>query len=155
MHFSIQSIRKSLELTTGDPAVYQSGGYYGRIRQALSSRRILGYEVHHIPSKAVVKKWGSTYSLPAIALLKEDHVKTDSFRYKSRIKHASFLPDVTVSSSYIEQAKERIEIAQLFDLIRIELLNIRDQCGHKYDGAISQYLDALEEYVLKHDYPSS
>jgi len=153
VRFSVQSIRRDLDLTTGDSAVYQSGGSYGKIRRELATRRIIGYEVHHIPSKAVVKRWGSTYSLPAIALLKEDHAKTDSFRYKSRIKHESFLPDVAVSSSYIDQAKERIGVAQLFELIRIELLNIRDQCGHKYDGAISQYLDALEAYILKHDYP--
>ena len=54
---------------------------------------------------------------------------------------------------YLKESKERLCSEQLFDLIRIELWNIRDQCGHRYDGAIQQYLDALEEYVKLHGLP--
>ena len=153
VHKQISEIRSTLELQTGDTHIHQLGGSYGTIRRWIQENHIVGYEVHHIPSKAAVRNWGTIYVLPAIALLKEDHAKTDSYRYKSLKKYKSFLPDVVEESSYIEDAKERISAEQLFELVKIELWNIRDQCGHRYDGAIQQYLDALEEYVNTHGLP--
>ncbi len=131
----------------------QLGGSYGYVRRQIKLRNITGYEVHHIPSKATVRGWGTIYSLPAIALLEEDHSKTDSFRHKSLKKHKSFLPDVKEEMNYLEDAKGRITAEQLFELIKIELWNVREQCGHRYDGAIMEYLDALEEYVNTHGLP--
>ena len=142
-----------MELTRGDLTVHQLGGSYGRIKRYLRRLNISGYEVHHIPSKSVMRGWGTVYSMTAIALKKEDHEKTDSFREKARKKIKSFLPDVNKETSYQKVAKEKLSNEQVFDLIKMELLNIREQCGHKYDGAISQYLDALEEYVKTHGFP--
>ena len=129
------------------------GGSYNTVKNYLRDHHFEGYEVHHIPSKAVVREWGSMYVLPAIALLKEDHAKTDSFRYKSRKKYTSFLPDVNESSSYMDLAHERLSEGEFFELIQIELLNIRDQCGKRYDGAIARYLDVLEQYISQNGYP--
>lgn len=103
--------------------------------------------MHHIPAKAVVRGWGTMRSLPALALLAEDHAKTDSYRYKSLKKYKSFLPDVLQKQNYLARARERISTEQFFKLVMIELWNIRDQCGDRYDGAIQQYLNALEEYT--------
>jgi len=150
VHKQITEIRTSLELQSGETHVHQLGGSYGAIRRWLRHNHIDGYEAHHIPSKAVVRGWGTVYSLPAIALLEEDHAKTDSYRYKSLKKYQSFLPDVSEKLNYLEDAKERLSAGQLFELIKIELWNIRDQCGDRYDGAISQYLDALEDYLNTH-----
>ena len=147
VHRQISEIRSALQLQTGDTHIHQLCGSYSTIRRWIQKNHIVGYEVHHIPSKAVVCNWGTMYILPVIVLLEEDHAKTDCYRYKSLKKYKSFLPDVVEESSYIEDATERISDEQLFELIKIELWNIRDQCGHRYEGAIQQCLDALEEYV--------
>lgn len=142
-----------MDLQSGDVHIQQLGGSYGSVRHRLISNSITGYEVHHIPSKAVVHGWGTVYSLPAIALLEEDHIKTDSYRHKSLRKRKSFLPDATDTLNYLADSKERLSAEQFFELIKIELWNIRDQCGHRYDGAIRQYLYVLEDYVAQHGFP--
>lgn len=103
--------------------------------------------MHHIPSKAVMREYGTVYSMPAIALLKDDHVKTDSYLQKSLKGYQSFIPDVKDKTSYITEAKERIKQDQFFELVRIELFNIIDQCGHRYDEAIKKYLSKLKDFL--------
>ena len=150
---AIESIRNTLQLGAGDPDIHQLGGSYGDIRKYLREHQITGYEVHHIPAKAVVRDWGLTNALPAIALLLEDHEKTDSFRGKARKEYESFLPDEGKSTSYMKLARERLSNEEFFALVSIELLNIREQCGHRYDGAIAQYLVEIENYISIHGLP--
>ena len=96
-----------------------------------------------------MRDYGTVYSMPAIALLKDDHEKTDSYLHKSLTNYKSFLPDTTDKTSYIKEAKDRIKEEQFFELVRIELYNIIDQCGHRYDEAIKQYLSALKEFISR------
>ena len=38
-------------------------------------------------------------------------------------------------------------------LIRDEILNIKDKCGNKYNDAIKDYLDILERHIKKNGIP--
>lgn len=144
--YELEVLRDDLELTEGDPTIPQLGGVYGKIRGVIS-----GYEAHHIPSKAVQD--ASELNLPAIAMSAEDHALTDSYRGRqNHIFHSIWYDE---PETYRNEAASLIDSGDYIRLVRYELLNIRDRCGHKYDEAINQYLDALKEYIQTNGIPNA
>lgn len=144
--YELEVLRSDLELGTGDPNVPQLGGAYGTICGVIP-----GFEAHHIPSNAI--QGASKNKLPAIALTANDHAMTDSYRGRQNRILKSLLYSGT--ETYREATANMIDSNEYIKLVRFELLNIRQICGHKYDGAISQYLDALKEYILLYGIPIS
>lgn len=142
--FELEVLRDDLELTAGDPDIPQLGGPYGRIRGIVS-----GFEAHHIPSKAVQD--APAAELPAIAMSAADHALTDSYRGKQN--HVLCSKWYHGMQTYRNEVASMIEAGDYMQLVRFELLNIRDTCGHRYDGAIRLYLDALKEYIETNGIP--
>lgn len=144
--YSIQT-NYSLELGDGDPNFPQVGGIYGEVAT------VQGFERHHIPSNAVQDD--SKNNLPIILISKEDHALTDSYRGKQRHVHNPFLPSAIEQKSYREEVASDIDQGNYFEVVRNEIYNIIDRCGHRYDGAIKQYFAALEAYLGKNGVPSA
>ena len=143
----ISALRETLDLSSNDSGCIQLAGGYIEVRD----EEPIGYEAHHIPSKAVLIEMGEDWkNWPSIALKKEDHKETDSYAGKQRHKHESFIPINEQKQTYKEEC---IELARrpggFMQLIRDEILNIKDKCGNKYNGAIKDYLDILERHIKK------
>lgn len=147
--YDIVSISKDLELTDGDPEISQLGGLHKNVQGQID-----GFESHHIPAQSVQDV--NPRDLPTIALSKEDHALTDSYRWKSNREYEPFLPDgLNEHPTYKQEAEEMIDSGKYMDLVRDELYNIRDTSGHKYDGAIKQYLNELSNMIAKDGIPKS
>lgn len=135
------TLQDELELTDGDPDIPQLGGIHKNVRG-----KIEGFESHHIPAQSVQDV--NANELPTIAITEDDHRLTDSYRGKSNRKYKPFLPDGSDSRiSYKNEAEALIEDGNYVDLVRDEVYNIRDRFGHKYDGAIKQYLSAMAKMI--------
>ena len=145
--FELESFRASLDLGDGDNRFPQVGGIYGKMKT------LKGFSRHHIPSNAVQN--ADKNSLPAILITNEDHKKTDSFAGKQHSKHVSFLPDKSDSLTYKEKVGKEIAKGNYIDVVKAEIYNIIDKCGHRYDGAIKSCLEALENYIRKNGIPNS
>ena len=145
----IVSISKDLELTDGDPEITQLGGLHKNVKGQID-----GFESHHIPAQSVQN--ANPRDLPTIALSQEDHTLTDSYGWKSNHEYEPFLPDgIDEHPTYKQEAEEMIDKGNYTDLVRDELYNIRDIAGHKYDGAIKQYLNELSNMIAKDGIPNS
>ena len=146
----IDTLRKDLELTAGDASTLQIGGLHKDVTRD-ADKKAAKYESHHIPSQgALSEKAGE---LPAIALTQADHKLTDSYAGKQGKQYTSFLPDVPKSASYKEEVMDEIDKGGFMFVVRCEIYNIRDRFGHKYDGAIALYLDALSSYIAQNGVP--
>ena len=143
--FELAAFRDSLELGDGDPNFPQVGGLYGEVAP------VSGFERHHIPSVAVQED--SRNNLPVVLISKEDHALTDSYRWKQRSVYEPFLPSAIEPKSHREEVASAIDQGNYFEVVRNEIYNIIDRCGHRYDGAIKQYLAALEAYLRKSGVP--
>lgn len=143
--FEIEAFKKGLDLGKGDENYPQIGGIYGEMDS------ISGFERHHIPSNAVQDE--SKAKLPAILISSEDHKKTDSYAGKQNSKHASLLPDTPDFPAYKTVVANEISNGNYVGVVKAEIYNIIDKCGHRYDGAISSYLDALTDYIKKNGVP--
>lgn len=148
----VNGLKATMSLEAGDPSVKQLAGIHKEVQRDEGP----GFESHHIPSAAALKQFGvDTKNWPTIALTKDDHSKTDSYRYKQRQRTEPLFPDSPKNGTYKEEAVALLDKpGGLFELVRDEILNIREQCGSKYDGAIAQYLDQIVEYIKKHGVPS-
>ena len=73
--FEVETLRKTLELEPKDSGVIQLDGYHKDVKG------IEGYDSHHIPQRSVQDE--NADLLPAIAMLRDDHKKTDSYARKS------------------------------------------------------------------------
>lgn len=148
----ISGIKSTMSLGAGDSSVKQLAGIHKEVQKNDGP----GFESHHIPSAAALKEFGiDTKNWPTIALTKEDHAKTDSYRYKQQRSTEPFFRDAPKNGTYKEESVKLLDRpGGLFELVRDEIYNIREQCGDKYDGAISQYLDQIVEYVKKHGVPN-
>lgn len=143
--FELATFRDTLELGDGDPNFPQVGGLYGEVAT------VSGFERHHIPSNAVQDD--HINHLPVILISKEDHALTDSYRGKQRHVLESFLPSTNEKKIYREEVASDIDQGNYFEVVRNEIYNIIDRCGHRYDGAIKQYFAALEAYLKKNGVP--
>ena len=146
----IAGLRGTLDIGPGAAGVQQLSGAHKDVQK----KEEKGYESHHIPSQAVLKEYGvDTNEWPTIALTKEDHAKTDSYRGKQR-KTTEYVFSGGKSEPYKKEAAELLgRPGGLFELVRDEILNIKAACGDKYDSAIDEYLKRIVEYVNKHGIP--
>lgn len=140
--FEIQTLQKSLELTNGEANILQIGGIYKDIKKHVNSDL---YEIHHIPPQSVFIE--NSKKLPAIAILKEDHAKTSTYRGKMKKSYRPFLPSEKKYLRYKLEIQALITQGLLAEAIRNEIYEIRDTFGSKYDGAIKQYFDSLLVYI--------
>lgn len=169
--FELASLKDMLDLTDGDPAVVQAGGAYCDVKENVDSSI---YEVHHIPPRSVFTD--HPRYLPCIAMLKADHEQTSSYagrmgkKYlpyfkkvlleqceekKIKVKKSTipYLKDERPLETHKQVIKNVLAESQFAEAVRNELFEIREAFGEKYDGAIAQYLDALQEYIINNGVP--
>lgn len=146
----LAALRYSLELTDGDPCVMQLGGAYRDVKKSADSAL---YEAHHIPPQCVFDE--KRYALPAIAMLKEDHAKTSSFRWRMNKAYQSIFPDDNTHARYKESVLELLSRGMLAEAVRNEVYEIRESFGARYDSALRQYLDYLTEYLITRGIPAA
>lgn len=147
----LETLKSSLDLSSGDSSTFQGGGSYAEVRARLNKEGREGYEVHHMPSNAAQNAVSG--KLPAIALTAEDHAETDSFRGKQNRKPESFLPDSPKSDTYRNESAKMIDNGRYAELVTDEVYNIKDKFGDKYDGALSEYLDSTIDYIRENGIP--
>lgn len=140
--FEITTLKNSLELSEGDSSVVQRGGAYRDVKKCVDSTL---YEVHHIPPQSVFAD--SFKALPAIAMLKQDHAKTSSYKGKMNKTYQPYFPDDVVYPKHKLGVKDLIGQGLLAEAMRNEIYELRAMFGSKYDGAIKEYLNSMIEYI--------
>lgn len=148
--FEITALKNSLELSDGDPSVVQVGGAYRDVKKSVDSTL---YEVHHIPPQSVFAD--SFDALPTIAMLKQDHEKTSSYRGKMNKTYQPHFPSEVAHLQHKHGITDLINHGLLAEAIRNEIYEIRDTFGSKYDGALQHYLDSMVEYITENGMPKS
>lgn len=143
--YELDSFYNELDLIDGEEGVIQEGGLY----QNLDAHA--GYERHHIPSNAVQEK--NIGELPAVTLLKEDHALTDSYRWKQNKRNEGFLGNEY--EMYKIEASNMILDGKYAELVKAEVFNIIDKCGHKYDGGLKEYFQALYTMIERDGVPKA
>ena len=147
----IIGLSRTMDLSEGEEGIVQLSGTHDYVR----NNDGLGYESHHIPSAAVLKEFGiDTNQWPTIALRKEDHELTDSYKGKQRKVLRSEIDPQNVMGTYKEESINMIASSGgLFQLVRDEIYNIKDSCGDRYDGAIKQFFQQISSYIEKNGIP--
>lgn len=140
--FEMQAFIDTLDLTQGDPAIAQVGGVYRDVKKNVDSTL---YEVHHIPPQSVFTD--SFERLPTIALLKEDHAQTSSYRGKMNKAYQPSFPDEAAYPKHKQIVRNLAGDGMFAEAVRNEIFEIRQTFGSKYDGAIAAYLSAMIEYI--------
>jgi tetratricopeptide (TPR) repeat protein len=137
--FEIETFRESLGLQSGDSAYPQLGGYHGDVK----NQDPPGFESHHIPARSVQQ--GNADQLPALTLSKADHTMTSSYSGKQSKTYPSFIPSSVPDTSYKDSVKDKLRQGSsgYIDSVKCELLDLIHCTGHRYDGGISAYLDAV------------
>ncbi|MBS2552522.1 hypothetical protein KGQ19_37275 [Catenulispora sp. NL8] len=107
----------------------KDGGWYGALQPAGS-----GYEINHIPAKNVTKSLGgiSMHSGPAIRMELDDHYALYSTR--------SSLP----SQAWRQWQKELLGQGKITEVMQMDIDDIRNRFGTKYDGAIQEMIGSLK-----------
>lgn len=147
----IIGLQSTMDLSDGEQGIVQLSGIHDFVRNNDGT----GYESHHIPSAAVLKEFGiDTNQWPTIALRKEDHELTDSYKGKQRKVLRSEIDPQNAMGTYKEESINMIASSGgLFQLVRDEIYNIKDACGDRYDGAIKQFFQQISSYIEKNGIP--
>lgn len=147
--FEIETLRENLELTCGENGYTQLGGYHKDVKK----QDPIGYESHHIPSQATQDENGTM--LPAISITYEDHKHTSSFAGKQNKTYHPIFPSNTPLTTYKKSIIQNLEQGSsgYIDSIKYELLDLRSATGHRYDGGISAYLDAVIDMLATRGIP--
>lgn len=143
--YELNSFFEELDLTDGAENIIQEGGLYKDLKTHL------GYERHHIPSCAVQEK--NKNFLPAIAMTKEDHALTDSYRWKQNNKTTSLWGEEF--KEYKIEASNKISDNEYIELVKAEIFNVVESTGHKYDGGIKAYFQSLYTMIEKDGVPQA
>lgn len=141
--YEINSFYNEFNLTDGEEGVVQEGGLYKDLKTHE------GYERHHIPSSAVQDK--NKGKLPALTITKEDHINTDSYKWKQNKKNTSFLGESF--EKYKVEASDMISNGEYAELVKAEVFNIIENNGHKYDGGLKGYFQALYTMIENEGVP--
>lgn len=149
--FEIETLRENLELGSGDAAFTQLGGYHIDVK----NQDPAGYESHHIPSRATQD--ADDNMLPTISITHDDHVLTSSYAWKQNKTYQPFLPTEIPLTSYKESIIQNLEQGSsgYVDSVKHELLDLRSTTGHRYDGGISAYLDAVIDMLATRGIPKA
>ena len=93
--------------------------------------------------------------LPALAIAKEDHKLTSSYGGKQGKTYHSVFPNFVPETKYKYSVSQKLEQggSGYIELIKAELLDLRIATGHRYDGGISAYLDAVIDMLATHGIP--
>lgn len=148
--FELESLMKEVEFGDGDSSTIQCGGAHKNVQKTVKGQ---GYESHHIPARSVFSDKAN--ELPTIAITKEDHKKTTSFKGRMRSKYNPSIPSNIEVKTHKENVQEKIDQGLLAEAIRDEIYEIRDAFGDKYDGAIKQYIASMIEYIKKNGTPKT
>lgn len=148
--FELESFLEEMEFSDGDSLIIQCGGAYKEVIKTTTGKQ---YEAHHIPAKSVFSD--NMRELPTIALTKEDHAKTSSFRWRMGHTYKPSIPSNIEVKPHKENVQEKIDQGLLAEAIRDEIYEIRDVFGDKYDGAIKQYIASMIEYIEKNGTPKT
>lgn len=123
---------KSLDNQIDTSEVKPTGGRYGELRNYWGWNSIPPHEVHHMPADSV-----STLDRndgPAIAMEYEDHKLTSS------------CGNSRDAQEYRAEQKRLIEEGKFQEAYQMDVDDLREKFGNKYDSAIeqtSQYVDYL------------
>lgn len=149
--FEIETLRGDLELGSGESGFAQLGGYHRDVKKHDPA----GYESHHIPSRGVQDEDGEM--LPTISITRDDHKLTSSYAGKQGKVYRPVFPDGLAPTSYKESVAQNLEegSAGYIHAIRCELLDLRSTTGHRYDGGISAYLDAVIDMLSTRGIPKA
>lgn len=149
--FEIETIREDLELGNGESGFAQIGGYHKDVKK----QDPIGYESHHIPSQGVQDEDGEM--LPTISITYDDHKLTSSFAGKQRRTYQPVFPTELPLSTYKESVIQNLERGSsgYVESIKHELLDLRNSTGHRYDGGISAYLDAVIDMLATRGVPKA
>ena len=100
------------------------GGSYGELRKITAGSSF--FEIHHMPADSVspLSHWKGT----CIIMYKKDHVKTSSYGNKKK------------ASVYRQKQRELIKKGQFLEAEWMDINEIRELFGTKYDKAINEKL---------------
>ena len=149
--FEIETFREDLELSNGESGFAQLGGYHKDVKK----QDPVGYESHHIPSQGTQDEDGKM--LPTISMTYDDHKLTSSFAGKQRKTYQPAFPTEIRLTSYKESIIQNLEQGSpgYVDSIKHELLDLRSTTGHRYDGGVSAYLDAVIDMLSTRGIPKA
>lgn len=110
----------------------RSGGSYGDVFQAGE-----GYEseVHHMPADSI--SYLERNDGPAIKMEKEDHRQTASYGSSREARE------------YRAVQKELIEQGKFREAVEMDISDIREKFGNKYDTAIAEMLDYVKKLEME------
>lgn len=148
--FELESFLKEMDFTDGDASVIQCGGAYKDVTKITTGKQ---YEAHHIPAKSVFSD--KMRELPTIALTKEDHSKTSSYKGRMGSVYKPFIPSKVELSNHKGNIQKKVDQGFLAEMIKDEIYEIRHAFGEKYDGAIKQYIAAMIDYIKKNGTPKT
>lgn len=122
---------KIKENASGSDILEKNGGAYKDLFRAGQGDR---YEIHHMPADS--SSHLETNDGPAIKMDKGDHRQTASCGNSKEAR------------AYREEQRSLIEQGKFREALQMDIDDIRDKFGNKYDGAINEmteYVDKLEQ----------
>lgn len=146
------SLRDMLELEPEKSRGIQLAGLYGRLKGRHFGKE--GYELHHMPPKAVLGC--DINELPCILIPKGFHKKTRSYsggRMRSSTGGSIFPDSMQEKQEYRDALKDQIEEGNFADAVRNEIYEIRDKFGQALDGALDQFIDCMIRYYAERGVP--
>ena len=128
---SVSQIISCISIASSPGSAYpkQEGGQYSKVKKLSDGTK---EQVHHIPADSI--NGMSTSDGPSILMDTADHKMTASFDNKSG------------STAYRLKQKQLIDAGKFKEAFDMDVSNIRNLFGKKYDGAIqkaSEYVDQL------------
>lgn len=110
----------------------KKGGRYGEILKEGEGDK---YEVHHMPADSVTKL--ERYDGPAIKMEKDDHRQTASCGNSKEARE------------YRAEQKKLIDQGKFREALKMDIDDIHEKFGSKYDEAIDEMLDYVNELERK------
>lgn len=149
--YEIETLRADLELGAGEAGFAQLGGYHKDVK----TQDPPGYESHHIPARTTQSENGEM--LPTISITHDDHMLTSSYKGKQGKTYKPVFPTGVPLTNYKESIIHNLENGSsgYVDSIKHELLDLRVTTGHRYDGGISAYLDAVIDMLSTRGLPKA
>lgn len=148
--YEVEVFRSELDLGSGAADYPQLGGYHGDV----SRQDPPGFESHHIPSRSIQDvnpNW-----LPAISISREDHEMTSSYSGKQKKVYKPLFSSGE-GKKYIEDTSALLAKGSCgyIQLMKNEILDLVRDTGHRYDGGISAYFDAVIDMIARRGIPDA